>query len=501
MKRVLPYLVITIFLFSMLATPAMVVRTNTSVSSLSSVQSAKLIDARAIEAQFIERTIRVAVYNEPNTTLPDYATGGVYSNNYANVEALLDGAGYDVTVLTVGDILNHDLNTASFDVLVLVDSLPRENITNLVKEFWLGGGGILSFNSAMGYLFNYGMIYHDTEGDFGLSGYQALQDWDYLSVGNLTVSERHPIAKAFHPGDTIIQDTQILAVWNNLDMPSAIGDHYVTVAYDESGPTIGAIAAIDNPDLGGKIVQLPGNCSAIPAWQNDIIIDSVDWLTPRPKARIVFDLSHRPHYRVDPWDQAVYAELYSDMRNLLVNHSFTFDKLYASTEGNLTLGNLEPYDILFIMECDYNFTAAEITAVSDWVNQGGSVFALSDAAFQPAAQENFNHLTTEFGMTINETWFGPETEEPFNDYHPLREFVVTVNMYTVGAINYTGTATPLMTNGTEVIMASNEVGDGRVLLCADRRFLTNGYIEDADNNQFAINAANWLSSKGADILV
>ena len=122
-------------------------------------------------AQFAQRSIRVAIYNESDTSLPSYMPAGFLTNNYENVKLALVAAGFDVDILTTQDILDFKLNTASYDILVIVDQLPRDSITLLVKEYWLGGGGILSFNSAFGYLSYYGFLDPMWEGDTGLVGY------------------------------------------------------------------------------------------------------------------------------------------------------------------------------------------------------------------------------------------------------------------------------------------------------------------------------------------
>jgi len=90
---------------------------------------------------------RVALYNETNITVPVYHTLVTLNNNYSAIQSLLTGAGYDVTPITFQDILDHELTTANYDVIVLADNLPRENITDLVKDFWLAGGGVLSLDS------------------------------------------------------------------------------------------------------------------------------------------------------------------------------------------------------------------------------------------------------------------------------------------------------------------------------------------------------------------
>ncbi len=142
-------------------------------------------------SQFIPRTIRVAIYNETSLSRPSYATVGLLNNNYTALKILLEGAGYQVSELNESDILAHKLITADYDVFIMVDNLPRDSITDLVKEFWLGGGGIFSFDSAISYICYAGMIPHESEGSENYNNYWHYSPWS--TTQNITA--RHPITK------------------------------------------------------------------------------------------------------------------------------------------------------------------------------------------------------------------------------------------------------------------------------------------------------------------
>ncbi|MHA2212727.1 MAG: hypothetical protein ACXAEN_02910 [Candidatus Thorarchaeota archaeon] len=247
---------------------------------------------------------------------------------------------------------------------------------------------------------------------------------------------------------------------------------------------------------------MTGNCSPIPTEFESIITDSIDWLCPKPKARILYDLSHYAHFGVDPWDDTLFSTIYSEMRNSLVNRSYTFDKLHGSPSGNLTAQNLAPYDVLILCESANDFTSSEISVVTNWVSQGGSLLVFNDAAFQPNDQKYMNNITLPFGMWLNDTYSGGDQLLSFTSLHPIGEGVSGVQMYTVGGINRTGSSYVVLDDGSgNVMVAANEFGSGRVLLLADRRFLTDLYIVNSENSQFSVNAMNWLSSADATVLV
>ncbi|MGY5874019.1 MAG: hypothetical protein RTV72_17355, partial [Candidatus Thorarchaeota archaeon] len=99
MTRLKHVLVLVILILPMFAlVPTLVASPNNTLVSQEKVDT-------SLPAQFVEETLRVAVYAESNTTLPAYATGGVYTANYQNVIDLLEAAGYAVTAISTQDIL------------------------------------------------------------------------------------------------------------------------------------------------------------------------------------------------------------------------------------------------------------------------------------------------------------------------------------------------------------------------------------------------------------
>ncbi|MFX1311725.1 MAG: hypothetical protein ACFFHD_03795, partial [Promethearchaeota archaeon] len=66
-------------------------------STIQTTTTFDIVDIQELEpktSQFISRAIRVAIYNEPNTTRPSYASVGYLTNSYADLKTLLEGEGY-----------------------------------------------------------------------------------------------------------------------------------------------------------------------------------------------------------------------------------------------------------------------------------------------------------------------------------------------------------------------------------------------------------------------
>lgn len=201
-------------------------------------------------SQFMPRNIRIAIYNEPNTTIPNYASVGLLKNNYTGLKILLEGAGYQVSELTVSDISAHQLITADYDVFIMVDNLPRENITNHVKEFWLGGGGVLSFDSAISYICYAGMIPPESEGSENYGVYWAYSPWS--TAQNITT--RHPVTKAYQVNDTITEYSMDWAAfdWTALQGTS-IASEITKLATKKENSNLASVVAFDPTQKGGRM--------------------------------------------------------------------------------------------------------------------------------------------------------------------------------------------------------------------------------------------------------
>jgi hypothetical protein len=444
--------------------------------------------------------VRVALYNETNMTRPAYATIGMFNANVTGVRNVLQAAGYQVTPLTAADIANHKLLTASYDVFVMVDNLPRERIVNQVKEFWLGGGGVLSLDSAISYVCYAGMIPPESEGAENHGVY-----WDYLatfSVNNITA--RHPATKAFHINDVATTSSMDWAVflWAAL-MGSSAADDFVRLGTRLGFPNQASMVALDPTQKGGRVVQLPCSGDPITANMTSILVDAVAWLCPRPKARIVFDLSHQPWYGVDAWDQqAVFKAKYSDWRNALVSRTFTFDKLYPAATGNLTASRLAPYDLLIIVLPGANFTAAEVTAVTSWIAGGGALLILGDNSGLSTENGYINHLLSGLALSHENAHDASTGTYSYLVRHPSTEACTGLYVASAGYVNYSAPAYPIWgTDAANTLFAGQTFGSGRVILGADINWLENSYLGNANNRQYAINVVNWLTAATATVLL
>ena len=448
-------------------------------------------------SQINSRNVRVAIYDDDNITMPSYVSAAGLTNNHTNIQNALLAAGYEVELLTTNQIYNHELKTAKYDVFIMADHLPRENITDYVKEYWLGGGALLSMDSAICYICYEGIMPPESAGDDGNSVY-----WTYQVSSIQNITTRHPISKAYALNDTFtISSSQSSATfsWSALQGTS-IADEVVKVATRPNLPDAATVVAFDPQSKGGKVVHLP---SPREIEDDAILIDAIEWLCPTPKGRILFDLAHHPYYGIDTWDEPTdYTPRFETLRDNIVNRSYTMDKFHS---GNLTLSTLELYDLLIINAPIINFTSSEVSTVANWIHNGGNLLVLgirwSPGDFGERA-ENVNYLLSSFDLKINTTDSGSAVANYYNE-HPTVENCAQLDFsYSApGLITYEGNALPIWGNdANNMIIGAQEYGKGRLILSGDLFFLRETYINNQDNLQYAVNIVNWLTASDAEVL-
>ena len=486
----------TIFLvisFTMLLSP---------IFMIPSVHSAEIPEIDGLKSsQMLSNPIRIAIYDDANTTVPSYATSVTLTNNYSNIQTALLAAGYEVTPLTTNQIYNHELKTASYDVFIMADNMPKTNITNYVKEYWLGGGSLLSMDSALSFICYAGILPPESAGDQGLGTY-----WGYQSSTVQNITTRHPVSRSYSVNDTFTISNPTLSAtldWVALQLTS-IASELVKIATRPGEPDDATVVAFDPQSIGGKVLHIVNHRDL----EDDVIlIDAIEWLCPRPKGRILFDLAHEPYYGIDSWDEPTdYSLRYEIFRDNLVSRSYTMDKLHSGTSGNLTQSILTPYDLLIITAPNINFTSSEVSAVTNWINNGGNLLILglrwTSGAFGDKV-ENINYLLSSFDLKINTSDSGGPVGNYLNE-HPTVEGCALLDFsYTApGLITYEGSATPIWGNDVNnIIIGAQEYGQGRVILSADLFFLRDTYIINDDNLQYAINMINWLTTSEAEVLL
>ncbi|UOQ68636.1 malectin domain-containing carbohydrate-binding protein [Hymenobacter volaticus] len=214
----------------------------------------------------------------------------------------------------------------------------------------------------------------------------------------------------------------------------------------------------------------------------------------------------------------------SQFNQVLLDAGFsTTQNLDASV--TLDAATLNKYKVLILSSNNRRFTAAERTAVANWVNAGGGLIAWSDAAFgwengglnSSEGSVSDNDLTQQFGMqflhdngapvfTLNQ-WAVNHYLNKFNKNagvtieaegaSPIRTSApATILAYLPAAQAYLNSQDGNITSA-DAALAVAKVGQGRVLGCFDRNaFWNNGegtFLSRAENRIFAQRLVLWAS--------
>jgi len=149
---------------------------------------------------------------------------------------------------------------------------------------------------------------------------------------------------------------------------------------------------------------------------------------------------------------------------------------------------------------EYNFTLNEVTAVTQWVNDGGGLIAIGENAVFADENNNINYLYGNFDLQmVSVTGTNGAT---YIVEHPTVEGCTEISAAAPGTIDYSGDAFPIWGyDATETYVAGQEYGNGRVLLMSDVGPFRDTNIMDLNNLQYAINVANWLTTSEAEVLL
>ncbi|MFQ5577576.1 MAG: hypothetical protein ACE5G8_11395, partial [Anaerolineae bacterium] len=193
--------------------------------------------------------------------------------------------------------------------------------------------------------------------------------------------------------------------------------------------------------------------------------------------RVLFDATHGGN-------AATYDELMAD----LTAAGFAID---IAATGPISAAGLAAHDIYWIPDSTtIAWSAAELSAVQNWVGGGGSVFInydCCDNATAPVVAALFDITFTGSGGSGGVTTdIAP---------HPTTQGVSAVNLPSpFQSLAVGGSAVGLVNDvGGDLQAAANRAGGGKAVVVADDAFNDNGNYASSDNTLFAANIFNWLA--------
>ncbi|MFW9991144.1 MAG: CARDB domain-containing protein, partial [Candidatus Odinarchaeota archaeon] len=209
----------------------------------------------------------VAILN--SNQLPSYFTGG-WTNDYQLLHDGLTAAGIPAVIITNEDILNGAL--ANFNVLILIDNAPNETASAVVRDWWLAGGDIISFDSSICFLNWAGILPPEAAGTSGSGVY-----WNYDSPSTgVVVDDTHPVMNGYS-NDTIVSgaggDSQY---FDSMIQGTSAAPYYIPLVKTAIGSDYDLVVAYV-PGIGGQVVHIWDYNHWATVSNQQMIMNAITW--------------------------------------------------------------------------------------------------------------------------------------------------------------------------------------------------------------------------------
>jgi thermitase len=171
---------------------------------------------------------------------------------------------------------------------------------------------------------------------------------------------------------------------------------------------------------------------------------------------------------------------------LLSSSGFVVDEL---TSGTINSGVLAPYDILVLIDPEYDFLSSEISDIHDWVTSGGALIVIPDAGYPPT----LNTVMAPYGVQLTglDTGYGTTTNIAA---HPITQDVESIYYDRAWQLAVSSPSEALAWTLEYYAFLSATTG-GEVVVISDSNIMDNDGLGMADNTQLMLNIFNWIGVK------
>ncbi|MHA1934097.1 MAG: hypothetical protein ACW97A_02340 [Candidatus Thorarchaeota archaeon] len=174
----------------------------------------------------------------------------------------------------------------------------------------------------------------------------------------------------------------------------------------------------------------------------------------------------------------------------------------------LDSGILDNYDVLALFFPQVEFTSGEVTAIHDFVDNGGGLLLVgvdTNPSSWNYTVDNLNVISEPYGITFNsERLFGQAARSSGDIVeHPITQDVSSLSLHASGlwgcSLNVASPAISLATRSESPILAYNDDGNGRVVAVGysgpflEYRHFPREQVESDDHFQFSLNVIDWLT--------
>jgi hypothetical protein len=205
---------------------------------------------------------------------------------------------------------------------------------------------------------------------------------------------------------------------------------------------------------------------------------------------VLWDLTHGVYNDYDP------ALAYSQLENLLATEGYTIQTTTAGV-NNIVLSN---YNVIVVESGAANqtyYSSAEVETIRTFVQDGGGLLVMSDNPDAPMST-NVAPVAQAFGTDVAVSMISPDDlyVTDFNRLYPIfsgvNRFYMRVAGEVVGKSPTEEIAWTDATHKTAVVTATS--CPQKVVIFGDINWISNDYINQADNRVLAANTFDWLST-------
>jgi hypothetical protein len=199
--------------------------------------------------------------------------------------------------------------------------------------------------------------------------------------------------------------------------------------------------------------------------------------------QVLWDLTHGVLLGYEP------ANYYTSLVTLLNGAGFTI----STTNAGVNNINLSAYNILVVnLGSNWNdvYSATEVDAIKAFVFNGGGLLIMSDNPACPNA--NLLPVSQFFGSTSGVSYLSNVISNLLP--HPTFAGVSQIQYNSGGEVTVAAPASLVAIDpGSKGAVSVASFGGGKVLVIGDINLWENGNLTNANNQQFALNAFNWLA--------
>jgi len=233
-------------------------------------QPSRVLEVREdfLQPKTADTDLKVGILN--SAASPSYLYGTAF-NDYGSMYNGLVANGFDTINITNADILSGILETV--DVLVLVDNLPSDAASVIVRDWALMGGGILSFDTGIELLNWAGIFPPEADGTHGYSTYWTYDSPDY----GIAVNDKHPVMNGYSYGDNITGTQYDSRFYSNAIMTSSAGPYYTPLVKQDIGSNYDFVVALDAPYC-GRVVHIWDQSHWNTTSNQQMILNGINWI-------------------------------------------------------------------------------------------------------------------------------------------------------------------------------------------------------------------------------